>query len=530
VSRRRWLVLGACVLAVPVIAVAGVELAWAWGVGQLTDAGVTIDSTQSGLTARALNGVAWGPVQVEQVFWDVRTPTVVIASGVRVQPELGSASEGDGQGDGVGVPAVPDWLVVELDDVDVFLDAETPIAQDMSGSWSVGLLELTGPDAHLVAPGDGVDLELTLSQRLDADVLRGLAQVQVTVLDGVAQIHVEGDDWMVRHARLSPRPLPLPRVVADLVVDEALQLSGPVQVGDARIELTGACTDDCRLTLELPDQDADAVLRVFEPIVPELKRATVSGTLGGTVQVGLFSKTVDLEPRIGELVVQGAVQNLGELRSGRFQHRALDAQGDVIVRTTGEGTRGWVPLRSISPFVPAAVIASEDSRFRAHAGYDPVSIAAAVQANRDADGWVRGGSTLTQQLAKNLYLEPDRTVERKLRELLLAVELDRALGKDRVMELYLNVVEFGPGIWGVGAATDRYFLKSPANLQPHEAAFMAALLPDPRTFYNTRYLRGRANQLRTDWILTNMADGGVLTAAEARRWANTPLVLIPPPR
>jgi monofunctional biosynthetic peptidoglycan transglycosylase len=122
------------------------------------------------------------------------------------------------------------------------------------------------------------------------------------------------------------------------------------------------------------------------------------------------------------------------------------------------------------------VVIAEDSRFRTHWGIDPVELREAAAA-----GWRRGASTITQQLAKNLYLSSSRNVWRKLKEAVTAVRLEAALSKDRILELYLNAVEWGPGIWGVEAASRHYFGVAPADLSDEQAAALAATLPHPRS-------------------------------------------------
>jgi monofunctional biosynthetic peptidoglycan transglycosylase len=122
------------------------------------------------------------------------------------------------------------------------------------------------------------------------------------------------------------------------------------------------------------------------------------------------------------------------------------------------------------------VIIAEDSRFKTHHGIDFIELREAWAA-----GSHRGASTITQQLAKNLYLSPSRSVFRKLKEAVTAVRLEAALSKDRIMELYLNAAEWGPGVWGVNAASQAYFGVSPSRLSNAQAAALAATLPQPRT-------------------------------------------------
>ena len=145
----------------------------------------------------------------------------------------------------------------------------------------------------------------------------------------------------------------------------------------------------------------------------------------------------------------------------------------------GPSDRPTVERTSISE-IPRAlqrmIIIAEDSRFRTHWGIDVIELREAARA-----GLRRGASTITQQLAKNLYLSPSRSPLRKLKEAATAVRLEWALSKDRILELYLNVVEWGPGIWGLDAASRTYFGVAPLGLSDQQAAALAATLPHPRS-------------------------------------------------
>lgn len=140
----------------------------------------------------------------------------------------------------------------------------------------------------------------------------------------------------------------------------------------------------------------------------------------------------------------------------------------------------WVPLQSISPTLQQAVITAEDDGFYAHQGVEWVMIKEAVLYDLKKGKWSRGGSTITQQLAKNLYLYPSKNPLRKLRELLITIFLERILTKPRILELYLNFVEWGDGIFGAEAASQIYFKKSAAELTWEEAISLASVLPAPR--------------------------------------------------
>src|SRR2546427_1777556 len=143
-------------------------------------------------------------------------------------------------------------------------------------------------------------------------------------------------------------------------------------------------------------------------------------------------------------------------------------------RTVGRSDRR-ADQRSASPLLERIIIIAEDSRFKTHHGIDFIELRDAWAA-----GGHRGASTLTQQLAKNLYLSPSRSIFRKLKEAVTALRLELALNKDRIMTLYLDVAEFGPGIWGVNAASVAYFGVAPSQLTDAQAAALAATLPQPR--------------------------------------------------
>ena len=146
-----------------------------------------------------------------------------------------------------------------------------------------------------------------------------------------------------------------------------------------------------------------------------------------------------------------------------------------------------VPLSRIAPDMRRAAVVAEDSRFWNHGGIDWAAMQGAFQKNWENGGVKVGGSTITQQLAKNLYLSPARTPWRKLRELAIAKRLERRLSKKRILELYLNVIEFGPRTYGIEAAARRYMGKSARDLSRIEAATLAAVIPSPRIYDPVRH-------------------------------------------
>lgn len=142
----------------------------------------------------------------------------------------------------------------------------------------------------------------------------------------------------------------------------------------------------------------------------------------------------------------------------------------------------WVPYDKISTHVKRAVIAAEDDKFIDHEGFDWDGMQKAIEKNQRKGRVVAGGSTISQQLAKNLFLSPAKTPWRKLQEAAITLMLEATLDKQRILEIYLNVVEWGNGIFGIEAAAQRYYKTSATQLGPSQAAHLAVMLPNPRKY------------------------------------------------
>src|SRR5467141_363916 len=187
-----------------------------------------------------------------------------------------------------------------------------------------------------------------------------------------------------------------------------------------------------------------------------------------------------------------------------------------------------VPLAQIPQSLRDAILATEDRRFYSHWGIDPIGIARAVYQNFRRGRIVEGGSTITQQLAKVLFLTADKSLERKLKEAVLALELERRYSKDRIFEMYLNQVYFGHGAYGVEAAARTYFGKSVSELTAREAALLAGLPRAPSSY--SPFDHANAAKRRRELVLRRMVEYGALKEEEAQRIARTDLGLIAPER
>lgn len=173
-----------------------------------------------------------------------------------------------------------------------------------------------------------------------------------------------------------------------------------------------------------------------------------------------------------------------------------DKNPDAVLR------HRWVPYNRISPNLKRAIVAAEDSKFLEHEGFDWEGMQKAYEKNLRKKRIVAGGSTISQQLAKNLFLSGKRTPGRKLEEAVITVMLENMMHKRRILEIYLNVIEWGNGVFGAEAAARYYFQTSAASLSVEQAATLAAMVPKPR-FYD-RHREAKSLQRRTAIILARM--------------------------
>lgn len=236
-----------------------------------------------------------------------------------------------------------------------------------------------------------------------------------------------------------------------------------------------------------------------------LKRFILKSVLYGTLAVAIFLGILTLTlPDIDDL------NKVTKTRSV-----LIKSQDGQIIGSFGDVYGEYITYDEFPKTLTAAVIATEDRNFRHHFGVDPWGLARATYANIKAGRVVQGGSTITQQVAKNVFLTPERTFIRKIKEMLLAFKLEHHFSKEEILAIYLNRVYLGAGSYGVDAAAKRYFAKSARELNLAESAIMAGLLKAPSRYApisNPMLSRKRADQ-----VLVNMEDAGYLTKEQSDR-------------
>ncbi|MBL4756642.1 MAG: PBP1A family penicillin-binding protein [Rhizobiales bacterium] len=240
---------------------------------------------------------------------------------------------------------------------------------------------------------------------------------------------------------------------------------------------------------------------------------TVAAVWGGLLVAGIIIYYAASLPKISDLQVPQRAPNV-----------VIIAMGGEILGTRGFGHGSDIRLEQLPAYLPLAVMAIEDQRFRSHFGIDLIGMARATLRNLQAGRVVEGGSTLTQQLAKNLFLDPERTFRRKIQEMILAVWLEANYSKDEILEIYLNRVYFGAGTYGVEAASRRYFGKSARHVTLTEAAILAGLLKAPSRYAPTR--NPDLAEERAFLVLNNMVEAGFITSADGQIAVDQPPTLV----
>src|ERR671916_183941 len=239
-------------------------------------------------------------------------------------------------------------------------------------------------------------------------------------------------------------------------------------------------------------------------------------TLITILKVGIYGAIVAIVALVVAVgIAMGSLPSYSELvrRDDLGQMiRVRAADGSVIV-SLGPSFGEWLPLTHDPPIMRDAMIAVEDKRYRYHPGVDPLGMARAVKVRAQRGEWTQGGSTITQQLARNIFLTNSRTFGRKVREAILALAIERRFSKNQILELYLNRVYFGGGAYGIDAASRRFFGHSAKSLSLSEGAIIAGLVKAPSNYSPTADVE--AARGRAEVVIRLMRENGDISPAMA---------------
>ena len=397
------------------------------------------------------------------------------------------------------------------------LEAST---QEAGVAHIAGAFELhrPAPPSQVAEPGLHLDGEIPAGGRLVMRLGSG------GELDVSAQLELGA--LGLEHARVADSPvrlpgpsleavlrrLPIPGGAHWLVPAVQANLVPGVRVdGRAGMVLLHEAPDAGSLWLDV-DVPEQGCAEIFAAVPGALRRDLDGALFEGVASFGL-SAGVDLSSlRSLDLDLRANTERCRPHRLGRFRVKRLlhpgavfkvrDPKLDSLVRV-GPGTDNWIPLDYLPAHVWGAALATEDMNFFEHTGFAPGLIRRAIVLNLERGRYVYGGSTITQQLVKNIFLDRRKTLSRKLQEALLVWAVEREIPKRRILELYLNCIEFGPEIYGVDRAALHYFGREASELLPVESAFLMALKPDPLGGYDnwrrrrvTKWWRKRLDTIR----------------------------------
>lgn len=314
--------------------------------------------------------------------------------------------------------------------------------------------------------------------------------------DGLVRVICE--QCSMRIAELSPQPLQFDSVMLTLRGSNQ-ELSGLVdlQNADNHLRLFYVAHIDMQgvnLGWSLPNTALTSLLMPLKTHSVVLQKAQVSGSLAATGTLQWPSRKWSAKPSLSGFEVAGL--GTEKLRYGVLKYRCHGS------KQTRPQSYTWVSEKNMGRWLPKAVLIAEDIHFTVHPGYDMDKLSYLLSAEHH--GTQFGGSTITQQLAKNFFTGGERNWVRKLEELLYAVEMERTLGKRRIFDLYLNTVDWGPGICGAEQAARIYFARSPGQLSAVQAAWLAGAIRNPHLAWQHEYQSQQPDMKRLEWVLGYM--------------------------
>jgi len=253
------------------------------------------------------------------------------------------------------------------------------------------------------------------------------------------------------------------------------------------------------LTWSMPPVGCEALLKTLPPnAIPHIADMKLDGTIGASVKLAIdkaHPEATELDANLDNRCVvldEGKIPKPGYFRSP-FEHTVPGSNGLPLKFMTGPGSDAWVPLGGVSPYFIWALFVTEDGKFVRHSGMTLPEVKRAVEMNLADGKWTHGASTITMQTAKNLFLDREKTLSRKFEELVLTWWLETHFSKEEIIELYINIIEYGPDLYGIKNAASRYFGRLPSDLDPIESVFLAKLLPAPTDRY-AMYTKGEVSE------------------------------------
>jgi hypothetical protein len=414
-----------------------------------------------------------------------------------------------------------------VDYAETSVDTKLHVAVDRVGAKFSGSLHLSGLNVGhpLIAEKEVHDVDLS-------------AQIAGSFDRAARKLEITQGDFVVRNL-----PFSITGVVA---AAPKAALAGAAPVSSAGDKAVADRTSDkppaeprigphgiqlLKLRLVIPPIECQRALNAIPvEMVPAMAGYKMKGTFDTDVHVDIDWNDLDatqLDGRIGikHCKVVDEPDDSPKRLEDEFEHSVEVEEGEWISFDVGSSNDEFVPLDQISPYLIKSIMSTEDSAFYQHHGFITSEFRTALVNNLKAGRFVQGASSITMQMVKNVLLYRDKTLARKLQELFLTWHVENTLTKDRILEIYLNVIEYGPGLYGIGPAAYHFFGKKPKDLTPVEAAFFSTILPSPKERYK-QYCAGTLTKWTTgkiERILQIMLKRDRLTQSEYDTAIATPL-------
>lgn len=501
-----------------------------------------INSAKSGIKADnakllSLNCVELGGVSIELPTVKGKLDSAVVcrddktvnADGGFIKVVLGSGPSGGESGGGWNVTAKHLSVVVEKDDIQLFLENTSIDSKEVTAISGVvthpnGTAKLTSVKIDRVkktlyfegaqAKKDEFDIKaggvlVGSDKTIKADTISIERSGGVVVLVGVDAKYTDGvvdfasTGISLYHKMVYRTPLMFNGVrIQPFKLSDAKTVTHKVRVRDVSVEFN---IDKRWVKGEAPCQ------AWFNAVPDELKESPIDqmkmkGDLSFSIHL-----LPDVDFKLRNLCrIDGGTPDFIEALRKTFKYDVYKPNsGDRYSRTSGPGSAEWIPLRLVSDNMIKVLTTTEDPGFFGHRGIIPQAIENSIRDNIKLGRFHRGGSTITMQLAKNLWLSRDRALGRKVQEAILTVALESSLTKEKIIELYLNVIEFGPNIYGIGPAAYKIVGEDPLSLSLSQAVYLAIRLPSPSTAPKFKYTKRKICV-----ILDLMASSGKVSAQD----------------
>ena len=408
-------------------------------------------------------------------------------------------------------------IVILTQNLKLYLPEQDLLLPSVSGTVSPNL-DLQGENLSIQKNENGIQAEGTYHHTFFPDPVSFFIE-----RDQQHDIHfsIELPSFSYTHSLLSSLPVMIPSsLVTGTLISNHIQLQisvekskfygkGDIQKSPLRIET---------------EWHGNLTLDTLHTLFPLSQEIQTTGSFPFRAHFSWPEKNWSLELQPTKLEVIGSLFDPQTFRYGKFPHYSPSTQKGY---SSGPITKFWLRYEDLG-WMKETTVAAEDASFWSHPGYSIPSIQEAIQ-DYKTKGTLRGGSTITQQLAKNLFLSSEKTLERKVHELFYTLCLERDLSKKELLTTYLNVVEFGPDVHGVKSASQLYFLKQPNRLSLVEASYLASVLPAPTRFFRTAQRRKTVPRGRTNRVLENLKNLDIISYDEYISSVQEPLVVIPPP-